>query len=414
MIDMTRSGNAGASPVAGGTAPADDADAEAQLADFQNRLHQALEALTSGAIIRPATSWRGWRRAHCHPAWIGQLAAIEARCAGRHRAARMPAIARPTFADAAGIIARGYAAFAEALKSRPGIGVPAPLGAMVDWYDSAARRGDALRPVRELRSWLRTNCADELRAAYVHGSFSTGDFNAYSDLDTLVVLRAEVVTDPGRLLTCALRLIHSCRFLLECDLLQHHGHFALTEIDFDWYCDAHFPSVLFPRSTQILGDDTLGIGRTRDSSKEAWQHLESRCRRFLSPPGTVRLRGAFELKLYLSYFMILPSLLLQARGKPCYKRESFERVRSFYGDDVFRVMDEVSDLRAAWRQTRSAVLARVAALSPIVRGALFYRQGAWGVPAGIFERVRSPEFQQRLAAFAASTLDIAHGQRQAG
>ncbi len=369
---------------------------------LQSLLQDALRALASGGILSPLTTWRGWRATRCHPAWHERLARIA--LAVGEGPATGAAARTATCADAARIIAAGYARLAADLAALP---APATTFAIRPLARGLPPHPAAARSIAGLQSYLERHCAADLRAAFVHGSHSTGDTTPYSDLDTLVILRAGAVIDAERLLGLARELAVSCRYLQRADVLQHHGHFVLTEIDLDWYCDAHFPSVLYAWATQVLGDDGLRIARQRDSAPEAREQLTGMCGRFTSPARPAMLATAFGLKLHLSCFMILPALLLQLRETPCYKRESFERVRSLYAPEDYRVMDEVSAMRRDWRQDEPGVIGHLASLHPVLRGALVQRRGRWGVPQPVFERVRNPAFQAQMARFARRTLELA-------
>ncbi len=302
------------------------------------------------------------------------------------------------------MIAAGHAQLAAEVANQPGPATPIAIRPLARGLPAQHAAGG---PLADLQRYLERHCADDLRAAFVHGSHSTGDTTAYSDLDTLVIVRTEAVTDAERLLRLARELAFSCRYLQRADVLQHHGHFVLTEIDLDWYCDAHFPSVLYAYSTCMLGDDGLVIARQRDSSREARQQLAAMCARFTARKNAAALATGFGLKLHLSCFMILPALLLQWRNAPCYKRESFERVRPLYAPDDYCIMDEVGDLRREWRQDPLGAIGHVASLHPVLRGALAQRRGRWGVPAEFFARVCDPGFQARMQRFARRTLELA-------
>jgi predicted nucleotidyltransferase len=379
---------------------------EEDLRHLQRLLHATLQAFAGGALVSPLASLRGRTWAPCHPAWLARLHEIEQLC-GRLSGTGSTAGDRRirTFRDAAIVLARGYRLLRERVPAEPGVVAGAAPLQVLRRLDVPEGRATDSPAMYALQAYLRSHCADDLRAAFVHGSYSTGDANAYSDLDTLVVLRTSVVEDPERLLACALRLIPSNRYLLQCDLLQHHTHFVLTETD------AFFPRILFRYSTELFCDTNLAVVRARDSAAECRRDLDSMCRRFLKPPAAAILMRAYSLKLHLSCFMILPALLSQVLGEACYKRDSFARVRDLYEPAEWQVMDQVSAIRQQWRQTSPGLWASIAALHPLVHALLIRRFGSWGVPAGVISQVTNPVFETRQRQFAEKTLRLA---RQAG
>jgi hypothetical protein len=375
---------------------------------LQGLLHATLQAFAGGALLSPLAALRGRRWATCHPAWLARLKEIDELCATLLGTGPTAGDRRiKTLRDAAIVLARGYRLLRERVPAEPGMVVGADPIQVLRRLDVPGGQATDSPAMYALQAYLRRHCADDLRAAFVHGSYSTGDAGAYSDLDTLVVLRTGVVEDPERLLACALRLIPSNRYLLQCDLLQHHTHFVLTETDFNWYADAFFPRILFRYSTELLCDTNLTVVRARDSAAECRRDLDAMCRRFLKPPAAAILVRAYSLKLHLSCFMILPALLSQVLGEACYKRDSFARVRDLYEPAEWQIMDEVSAIRQQWRQTSPGLWASIAALHPLVHALLIRRFGRWGVPAGVISQVTNPVFQKNQRRFAEKTLRLA-------
>lgn len=376
---------------------------------LQRLLHVLLRVFASGWLAHPALSPARLRpSAACLPAWCLRLSELSALLPGASQDARGSGGSRPfTLGEAAELLASGYRYLRTNLPPATASAAAIQPLPILRRLEEAPPGAPGRTVMARLQAYLRRHCAEDLRAAFVHGSYSTGDVTAYSDLDTLVILRTAVVEDSQRLLACAARLAESNRYLYECDLLQHHTHFVLTETDLQWYADAFFPRVLFGFSTLLLGEGPLAAVHTRDSAAECREDLESMCRHFLEPPATARLRRGFYLKLHLSRFLILPTLLSQVLGEFCYKRDAFARVRHHYAPEIWSVMDEVSAIRREWHQTSPGLWARIAGLHPLLPAVLFRRLGRWGIPAEYFRRAADPAFRERQRLFARRTLDIA-------
>ena len=102
------------------------------------------------------------------------------------------------------------------------------------------------------------------------GSVATRDYvRGFSDTETLLVIRRETATDAARLLRLRGLVERSMRSLYRIDPFQHHGHFVISEMDFDYYPQAFVPLVYFRGASAFLGGGAFRV-RERDS------HLERR------------------------------------------------------------------------------------------------------------------------------------------
>lgn len=222
-------------------------------------------------------------------------------------------------------------------------------------------QGKNQRPIAKLKELANGLLRQHAVDYFIHGSYASLDPCGYSDLDTLVVLKADVVADPGRLLHAARDLRQALRCLYALDPLQHHGHFVVAEQDLSDYPETFFPLVLFNHAVSLRDDrqgDILGL-TVRDCEFETRAAVWGMCyqlrQRYIEsrPPCS-----AYERKLYLSWIMLLPALYLQATGRPCYKRESFELARPEFGDKVWAdAVVMASELRSRWSNPRNWRLA---------------------------------------------------------
>lgn len=378
---------------------------------LQNRLHSVLDAMFSGNVLLPNKYHPGVKANRLVPYWADQINEIRVH-AGGEGALDPPTATSDALYMAAETIAAGYSCLDRMIGAMDLLPDPKPIEAgyrlAADRYRENPRAYELLRRLQ--RYWLK-NGAAALLGAYVHGSYSTADCNAYSDLDALIILKREVACDPQRLFDFAKVAAGTDRLLIEADILQHHAHFVLTEIDLNFYCDAYFPRVLFSLATELWSEKPLVIGTVRDSQTEAYAQLRRTCQRFMAPWQHKQLYVAYHLKMQLSNFMILPALLLQVIRRPCYKRDSFSLVRPMFDQDTWQVMDEVSEVRRTWRQTSAAPVVWLARTRPILWRQLISYFGAWGVPRAIWRRVQDEEFRGRIRKFAEECLEIASKER---
>jgi len=212
--------------------------------------------------------------------------------------------------------------------------------------------GDGKRGVAALHRLANGVLREHAMDYFVHGSYASLDTSGYSDLDTLVILKAEVVSDVKRLMLAASDLRSALKNLYRTDPLQHHGHFVIAEQDLWAYPETFFPLVLFEHAVSLRDDRqgaTLEV-TPRDCRLETHAAVWGICyeirKRFLQsrPP-----RSAFEKKLFLSWLMLLPAMYLQAKGQACYKRDSFGLARGDFDGAVWQASVEMaSQKRAVW------------------------------------------------------------------
>ncbi len=372
---------------------------------LQNRLHEALDAFLFGSILKPSRRIPGTRLNELHPYWAQRLDEIAVMISG----SALKETVRPqrgAYYGAACILSEGYRVLNQRIS---GLSVERVVETITPGKTLGVHNQDVQKRdlFDELRRYWTSNCGALIQSLFVHGSYSTQDNNAYSDLDALVIIKKHAVEDTDELYGLGLVAISSYRYLLAADLLQHHGHFVLTEIDLEYYCDAYFPRILFDYATELYSAGPLNVRYVRSCHAEAFAHLKKMCLRFTQSWDRRALSLAYYLKLQLSCFMIIPALLMQALGRPCYKRESFMLAKPLFTPAVWRVMDEVSDLRRTWRQTDALIWKRVACARPFLWNQLVSRFGRWGVPDAIWEKVSQPDFQESMRVFSQQSLDIA-------
>jgi len=209
-----------------------------------------------------------------------------------------------------------------------------------------------LKVISEFRDYIAKNLDSYIVDAYLHGSLSTLDYTGYSDLDTLFIIKNDVLKDPQTIRKLERLFIRSSRFLYEFDPLQHHGHFFLLESDLKFYSQAFLPVSAWQSATSLLGKKTELALHLRDATQESQERfIESVqiLRQYLTARRK-RLTNPYYLKGVLSHFMILPALFLQLQGRYVSKKESFGLVRAMVPESIWRPMEKVSAIRQDWDQ----------------------------------------------------------------
>jgi len=228
-------------------------------------------------------------------------------------------------------------------------------------YDENIYSGSKFAPINEFCRYVKKKLEPYLIDAYLHGSLSTMDYTEYSDLDTLFIIKQEVLEDPNKIKELERLFIKSTKYLYEFDPLQHHGHFFLTESDLKYYDQAILPLSAIRLSTSILERGNSLTFYVRDSKHESEiRFIDSirTVRRYIKKDIS-RLNTPYYLKGFLSHFMILPVLFLQLRGEYVSKKDSFEILKERIPHGIWQCMEQVSEIRRNWDQTTSTFRRRL-------------------------------------------------------
>lgn len=221
-----------------------------------------------------------------------------------------------------------------------------------------------LSPVLALKEYAQVGLNDLLRGLYVHGSISTLDYvEGWSDLDTLCVIAGQTAKDPRKLAQLRRRLHESHKFLYAFDPLQHHGHSVVTSVDLRFYPSTFLPPIVLEHSKPLLGDGEIVL-IPRDDRLERESALRSLC------DSIKRIADRENADIYTrktAYHMVLllPTLFLQALDKPTYKRESFDKARMYFTEDMWAAIDMASKIRKNWSlRGRGRNLVRITPWNP--------------------------------------------------
>lgn len=205
-----------------------------------------------------------------------------------------------------------------------------------------------LKPVVDLNAYISVHLKDFLCGAYIHGSMATMDYiKGVSDLDTLLILKNDVVMDEKKLLEFENKVIPTLKYFYQIDPLQHHGHMVITELDKSYYPQTYFPLILFDYAVKLSGPQEVTFNE-RDSTLERkvllWRMLTNTDKHQLEQG----VSNFFGLKYFLSIVQLIPTIFLQAQGEYCYKRDSFKRIRDQYPNLNWAIIDKATSIRNSW------------------------------------------------------------------
>ena len=183
---------------------------------------------------------------------------------------------------------------------------------------------------------------------YIHGSISTLDYTAFSDLDTVLILKDQCTTDPSRLKSFIFANVLSLRFLYEFQMLHHHGTTILTEQDLLYYNQALLPKEVFEHSTLFWGSNYLEF-YCRDSRAEhfkAMHRLLDSLNHYLRTDRLYR-RNVWHFRNFIGTILMCPVLFLELLGEYVYKKYSFLKARKYFARGWY-LIDMAEQVRRRW------------------------------------------------------------------
>lgn len=250
--------------------------------------------------------------------------------------------------------------------------------------------------VRKMMLHLEAYLGRDLLGAYVHGSLGTYEEIPYSDFDALAIIKNSVFKDRKRLIRVARKLCGAQSIMFQCDPLQHHGWFVLSEAQLNSYPEWYFPVELFDHAKSLFVDKGLELTISmRDSEGIEMHRFHSFCDAILQKIEMRQYpKNLYQLKSFLSAIMLLPSLYTQARdGRGIFKKYSFEAARNDFFQDEWAVMDSVSIIRSNWSSRISSAKHRLFS-SPHPLSRYLARSLAPHIPAEI-RQVLSADFYEK-------------------
>ena len=223
-----------------------------------------------------------------------------------------------------------------------------------------------LRPIIELKQYASERLRDHLDALLVIGSMATLDYSrGWSDLDTYLIVKNETIFEPNSLLKLRELLLSAYSYLLRIDPLQHHGFLCCTAADLIQYPSYYMPVNVLKYSKSILGEYRVAFHVLPGSIgvKERFQkHVgffkktyESGILKHHAYNGEYLLdnfhnadNAMYQMKNFLEFVTLLPAYFLEAKGTPCYKRDSFDLVRPYVPDENWELTEIAGLIRKEW------------------------------------------------------------------
>lgn len=201
------------------------------------------------------------------------------------------------------------------------------------------------RVVSDLCNLISSDFKTFLVDAQVHGSLSDMKLTAYSDLDMLLVIKSEVATDAERLMELRDKIRGLLKYLREFDPLQHHSFFIMTEQEMSCYAESRFPLLLMDYATSLFDSPVLTFN-TIDDKMQSAASLYNMARRVSSIDALSS--DNYNLKMYTSWIMLLPTFYYQLKNDYVYKADSFKLTKMEFDENEWKAIDAASYIRENW------------------------------------------------------------------
>ena len=217
---------------------------------------------------------------------------------------------------------------------------------------------DYLLPLIELKEYAINNLKEHLSGFYLHGSLATRDYiRNWSDVDTLMIIKADTILSPEKLLLCRMHAIKSQKFFYLIDPFQLHGHLVISEFDMNYYPESYFPLALFDYALSFWEDRPIRF-QIRDSYNERvsafWHdsvnYFLLNLKKFKKNKNRCSL-SAREKKLFLHRIMTFPLFYLQAKGIYGYKKYSFEKAQADFNENSWKAVEAATNIMKCWSYT---------------------------------------------------------------
>jgi len=205
-----------------------------------------------------------------------------------------------------------------------------------------------LAKIRQLAEGILKRTNSQL---LVQGSVATGEQIGYSDLDLWLVVSRQALSQANHLQELARLFFRIQRLLFDFDPLQHHGVMLATQIDLSSYPESYLPMDALAKARFLSPEHGEALTACpRPSTLEsglAFFNLLALFRQSVEKKATYQ--EAFGVKSIMSHIMLLPAFFEGTQERPCFKGDSFARVKEYVPTNIWSIMEEVSKVRQNWQ-----------------------------------------------------------------
>lgn len=200
--------------------------------------------------------------------------------------------------------------------------------------------------IERLLNW-RMKSGFFMKHLIIHGSLATKDFSNYSDFDALLVVADETFMDEQLFKQARQSILQMTKHILDFDPFQHHGFHLIPESLVDKYPQFYLPISVFDGAKVVGEPEILTLIFKPCETGEFVQYALRRLVSHLSQTKR-KPKNIYNAKLFLSSFMLIPALSLQAEERTISKRRSFDEFKKRFTLAEWEPMAWATRIRSEW------------------------------------------------------------------
>ena len=223
------------------------------------------------------------------------------------------------------------------------------------------------RQVVDICDFVKLKFGDFILDFFLQGSLATLDYEkGWSDVDTFMVIKDDTILNWKKLLELRCLCLEAWELFLKIAPLQHHGFIVVSERDLLSYPSHYLPVEVLDYALAVIHEKGQIKFFLRSEERGALNSLIERrdALRDATRDGVLRhhpkegvyLMSSFQnahdsmcqLFSLLGYVMTVPAYLMDAWGKPCFKRDSFSKARPHFSIRAWDIVDRASQIRKTW------------------------------------------------------------------
>ena len=205
----------------------------------------------------------------------------------------------------------------------------------------------------------------------IQGSVASRDYiNGYSDFDTFVVIKNEILSDKKKILELRVKLSKLYENIISFSKLQHHGLIFYTEYDLQNYLKGFLPLQALRKNINLFQSEKINFKLTTDKKVNLSKKILIERKKFLEDSiksktynhhiknknniPKIPFRSGdpflFELFYHIGTILNIPILFLDAIGKSSHKKNSFLKFYKIVNNNfIINFIKKHEKLRLNWK-----------------------------------------------------------------
>ena len=215
---------------------------------------------------------------------------------------------------------------------------------------------------------MKNNIESYFKHFIVHGSISSNDYiKGWSDLDTFVVLKDEVLQDEKKVINLRKILKIFYKKLIKISLFQHHGLIIYTEKDLKNYLKGFLPIEALEKNFNLFNNEKIFVNYFKQNKNLSLKSLKDRLSylqdanltgfykhhsfkgRNLKTPLKKGRNELYQLFCHIGYILNIPILYFDSTGRSIHKKKSFVKFYKEIKDyEITSIVKKSEKVRKIW------------------------------------------------------------------